>query len=75
MEYLECKMRLRRAIRKPVQDTKPVSRLLILFFVFLTLITLYWFHLARRYNHLTAYGSGACAATLFFFYTDCELLI
>lgn len=54
---------------------KPLKRLLVGCFVFLAIISLYWLHLVRRYNHLKAYGNGACVTTFFYSYVDCELLI
>lgn len=82
VQCCECghKKRMRNAIemasRKSFgQCDKPLNRLLIACFVFLAIISLYWLHLVRRYNHLKAYGNGACVTTFFYSYVDCELLI
>lgn len=81
VQCCECghQMRLRNAVnmasQKSALSDKPLNRLLIGCLVFLAIISLYWFHLARRYNHLKAYGNGACVTTFFYSYIDCEILI
>ncbi|XP_017853051.2 LOW QUALITY PROTEIN: uncharacterized protein LOC108606985 [Drosophila busckii] len=39
------------------------------------LLTIYGGHLARRYNHVRAYGSNACGSTFFYTYTDCDVCV
>ncbi|EDV57391.1 uncharacterized protein LOC6542527 [Drosophila erecta] len=42
-------------------------------FALLLLMSIYMVHVARRYNHVRAYGSSACGSTLFYSYTDCDV--
>ncbi|EDX03382.1 uncharacterized protein LOC6730619 [Drosophila simulans] len=42
-------------------------------FGLLLLMIIYVIHVARRYNHVRAYGSSACGSTLFYSYTDCDV--
>ncbi|XP_039499451.1 uncharacterized protein LOC120456603 [Drosophila santomea] len=42
-------------------------------FGLLLLMCIYMVHVARRYNHVRAYGSNACGSTLFYSYTDCDV--
>lgn len=86
VQCCECghQMRLRNAVNMAASqkstltdadDDKPLNRLLIGCLIFLVIISLYWLHLARRYNYLKAYGNGACVTTFFYSYIDCEILI
>ncbi|XP_041674779.1 uncharacterized protein LOC108111727 [Drosophila eugracilis] len=42
-------------------------------FAFLILILFYMILVARRYNHVRAYGSSACGSTFFYTSTDCDV--
>ncbi|ALC37992.1 maker383 [Drosophila busckii] len=52
-----------------------VSRLLTACLSLMLLLTIYGGHLARRYNHVRAYGSNACGSTFFYTYTDCDVCV
>ncbi|XP_017130081.1 uncharacterized protein LOC108147837 [Drosophila elegans] len=77
----ECghKMRVNKARqimpRCPTSTSKDLrTRYLVIFcFLLLFLISIYTVHVARRYNHVRAYGSSACVSTFFYTYTDCDV--
>ncbi|XP_017009734.1 uncharacterized protein [Drosophila takahashii] len=76
----ECghKMRLNNALKmKPVCRKSPsqgrIRFLIAACFGLLFLIIIYVVHVARRYNHVRAYGSSACGSTFFYTYTDCDV--
>uniref|UniRef100_A0A6P4FQB8 Uncharacterized protein LOC108053545 n=1 Tax=Drosophila rhopaloa TaxID=1041015 RepID=A0A6P4FQB8_DRORH len=58
----------------PTSSSKGRTRYLIAAcFGLLFLISIYTVHVARRYNHVRAYGSSACGSTFFYTYTDCDV--
>jgi len=70
--------RLRKAQKIESGCPKPknqgrISFLLVACFGFLILISIYMIYVARRYNHVRAYGSNACGSTFFYTYTDCDV--
>ncbi|KAH8396000.1 hypothetical protein KR222_001124, partial [Zaprionus bogoriensis] len=77
VQCCECghKMRIQKAKMAAQKSGNQLKKLVIGCFAFLIVLTIYWLHLARRYNHLKAYGNGACVTTFFYSYSDCEILI
>ncbi|XP_034490141.1 uncharacterized protein LOC117793827 [Drosophila innubila] len=72
----ECghKLRLRNAQETATRRKQfTTNRLIIVCSILLLLITIFFIHLARQYNHVTAYGSGGCISTIFYASNDCEV--
>ncbi|XP_016962338.1 uncharacterized protein LOC108032833 [Drosophila biarmipes] len=58
--------------KSPAQGRR-MSFLLVACFGLLILISIYVIYMARRYNHVRAYGSNACGSSFFYSYKDCEV--
>ncbi|XP_020804685.1 uncharacterized protein LOC110181305 [Drosophila serrata] len=59
---------------KTETSTITVRGMLIACFVLIVLLCVYLIYVARRYNHVRAYGSNACGSFLFYSFNDCEVI-
>ncbi|EDW78091.1 uncharacterized protein Dwil_GK19375 [Drosophila willistoni] len=55
------------------RSSSKISILLWLCIILMLLFIFYLIYVARRYNHMRAYGSGACGSTFFYTFTDCDV--
>ncbi|XP_068140996.1 uncharacterized protein [Drosophila tropicalis] len=58
----------------PERSSSKISVLLWSCIIFMLLFIFFLIYVARRYNHMRAYGSGACGSTFFYTFTDCDVL-
>ncbi|XP_017022089.1 uncharacterized protein [Drosophila kikkawai] len=70
------KVRENQAMLCGVTATSPSTTRILIFvcFVLMILFCAYFIFMARRYNHVRAYGSNACGSSFFYSYSDCDVI-
>ncbi|XP_023179313.1 uncharacterized protein LOC111605159 [Drosophila hydei] len=69
------KLRMLDVQKKAAKMSAGAKRSLTACLMVLLLLGGFWIYMTRRYNHVAAFGSGACVATFFYTNSDCDVYV